>query len=210
MARQIAKPCHTNNNGHSGGGHGRCQMSLSGFSLIEISMVLLVIGIIAGGVLKGRDLIEAAQLRSVASDFHSIQVAYLNYINSHGALPGDDSGASAKFGSEVSNGDGNGETSSSDAKSIFAHLYAAGLIEAKDFKVPKIGGSYSVISENNQPKMLLDNHGKALLNGKQLAVLLAKMKELLGDEFNQVETDPATISSDRSAKYKVKMRLGLA
>jgi hypothetical protein len=100
--------------------------------------------------------------------------------------------------------------SSGDAKNVFAHLHAAGLIESKDFKVPKIGGAYSVESGDNHAKLVLNDHGNTFINGKQLVILLAKIREFLGDDAGQLETDPSAISSDKNTKYKLKMRLGLS
>ena len=43
--------------------------NLAAFSLIEMSIVLVVIGIIAGAVFKGQELLESAKIRSVVQDF---------------------------------------------------------------------------------------------------------------------------------------------
>ncbi|MDR0625636.1 MAG: prepilin-type N-terminal cleavage/methylation domain-containing protein [Holosporales bacterium] len=50
-----------------------CKRKIYGFSLIEVSIVLLIAGIIFGAVLKGKDLIEQAKIRSVAADFFNLQ-----------------------------------------------------------------------------------------------------------------------------------------
>ncbi|MDR0942805.1 MAG: hypothetical protein LBM19_04350 [Holosporales bacterium] len=180
--------------------------NLEGFSLIEISRVLLIIGIIAGGMLKGRDLIAAAQVKSVASDIQVLQIAYAQYVNSYGALPGDDNSAASRFGA-VANGDGDGKISSGDAKKVFAHLYAAGLIESANFKIPKIGGTYDVISEGDVAKLRISDKGRAFVTGRQLITLLAKTNELLGEHRGKLETEPTEISRDDSQKYIVKIRL---
>ncbi|MDR1391353.1 MAG: prepilin-type N-terminal cleavage/methylation domain-containing protein [Holosporales bacterium] len=176
---------------------------LNGFSLIEISIVLLIIGIIAGGILKGRDLIESAQIKSVADDIQNLQIVYASYLNSYGVCPGDDGAASLKFG-EVENGDGDGKTSENDAKKIFSHLYAAGLIDSAQFKNPKFGGAYDTISENGNVKLRISDAGKPFLTGKQIISLTAKMKEALGEE--KVEVTPE-ISSNSSQKYIIKVKL---
>ena len=119
---------------------------------MEISIVLLIIGVIAGGMLKGRDLIEVAQVRSVVNDYQNIQNVIESYINSYGALPGDDATASEKF-QNVSNGDGDGIISESDAKKVTEHLFAARLIDSKDFKAPKLGGKYDIVSEDGDIKL---------------------------------------------------------
>ncbi|MDR3285622.1 MAG: prepilin-type N-terminal cleavage/methylation domain-containing protein [Holosporales bacterium] len=57
---------------------------IAGFSLIEISIVLLIAGIMLGSVLKGRDLIEQARIRSVVYTFSQIQTGIFMYISDHG------------------------------------------------------------------------------------------------------------------------------
>lgn len=179
---------------------------LEGFSLIEVSMVLLIVGIIAGAMLKGKDLIDAAQIKSVASDIQNLQIAYANYVNSYGSIPGDDNLAKSRFG-DVENGDGDGKISSDDAKKIFSHLYAAGFIESKNFKTPKIGGTYEVISDENSFKLKISNNGNPFITGKQLISLKAKVAELIGDNKGNIESDPTDVSLDTSKKYIVKIKI---
>ncbi len=176
-----------------------------GFSLIEISIVLLIIGIIAGGMLKGKDLVESAQIRSVVNDLQNVQTVFESYVNSYGALPGDDSSASEKF-KNVANGDGNGEISEEDSKKVFSHLFAAGLIDSKDFKNPKIGGKYDVVSENGDVKLRISNNGAPALNRKQVLSLIAKTKEVFGEHESIVTLDPE-ISENTSQKYTVKLKI---
>jgi prepilin-type N-terminal cleavage/methylation domain-containing protein len=63
--------------------------SSAGFTLIELSLVLLIIGLISGGVLVGMDLIRSAQLRSVARDIEMFQAAINSFRGKYNALPGD-------------------------------------------------------------------------------------------------------------------------
>jgi type II secretory pathway pseudopilin PulG len=169
-------------------------------------MVLLIVGIIAGGMLKGKAIITSAQVRSVAADIQVIRLAYSNYVSSYGALPGDDSGASSRFGA-TSNGDGDGKISQSDADRVFQHLHAAGLIEKEEFKSPSIGGTYSVISEGDAAKLKIAKDGKAFISREQLITLKSKVTELIGDQESAIETDPTSISTESSQKYIVKVRL---
>ena len=181
------------------------QARLDGFSLMEISIVLLIIGILAGGVLKGRDLIEIAQIRAVVNDFQNLQTAFESYVNSYSALPGDDATASGKF-QNVANGDGDGAISENDAKKIFGHLFAAGLIESKEYKVPKIGGKYDIITENNDIKLRLSNNSSPFLNKKQTLAVIAKVNEMFGATGGIVEADPK-ISSKDNQKYIIKFKI---
>ena len=182
------------------------QARLDGFSLMEISIVLLIIGILAGGVLKGRDLIEIAQIRAVVNDFQNLQTAFESYVNSYSALPGDDATASEKFQNAAKNGDGDGTISKDDAVKIFEHLFAAGLIESKEYKVPKIGGKYDIITENNDIKLRLSNNSLPFLNKKQTLAVIAKVNEMFGATGGIVEADPK-ISSKDNQKYIIKFKI---
>lgn len=60
-----------------------------GFTLIEISMVLVIIGLIIGGVLVGRDLVKAAEVRSQISQLTEYNTAVRAFQIKYGGLPGD-------------------------------------------------------------------------------------------------------------------------
>lgn len=67
----------------------------SGFTLIELAIVLVIIGLLLGGVLKGQELINSAKVKNMASDFKNIQVYIYGYQDKFKALPGDDHAAAA-------------------------------------------------------------------------------------------------------------------
>ena len=71
----------------------------SGFTLIELSIVLVIIGLVVGGVLVGRDLIRAAELQSVITDVNKITTAVNTFRGKYNALPGDMTNATAIWGS---------------------------------------------------------------------------------------------------------------
>jgi len=62
----------------------------SGFTLIEIAIVLVIIGLLLGGVLKGQELINSAKVKNLAGDFKNIPVFIYGYQDKFKALPGDD------------------------------------------------------------------------------------------------------------------------
>jgi len=62
----------------------------SGFTLIEIAIVLVIIGLLLGGVLKGQELINSAKVKNLATDFRNIPLFIYGYQDKFRALPGDD------------------------------------------------------------------------------------------------------------------------
>ncbi|MCL2589352.1 MAG: type II secretion system GspH family protein [Betaproteobacteria bacterium] len=66
----------------------------TGFTLVEISIVLVIIGLLIGGVLKGQELINSAKVKNLAKDFTNTQAILYAYQDKFRALPGDDSRAS--------------------------------------------------------------------------------------------------------------------
>ncbi len=64
----------------------------TGFTLIEIAIVLVIIGLLLSGVLKGQELIDSAKVKNLANDFRNIPVFIYGYQDKFRALPGDDAG----------------------------------------------------------------------------------------------------------------------
>ncbi|MDP3307940.1 prepilin-type N-terminal cleavage/methylation domain-containing protein [Methylotenera sp.] len=70
----------------------------AGFTLIELAIVLVIIGLLLGGVLKGQELINSAKVKNMVSDFKNTQVYIYGYQDKYRALPGDDANAVAHLG----------------------------------------------------------------------------------------------------------------
>lgn len=113
----------------------------SGFTLIEIAIVLVIIGLLLGGVLKGTEMINQAKIKNAISDFNGIQAAYYGYQDRFKAMPGDDRGAFARWGAGTASGDGNGQlagdynnalaaapTITEESNLFWQHLRAAGFL----------------------------------------------------------------------------------
>ncbi len=81
--------------------------SKKGFTLVELAIVLVIIGIILGAVLKGQELIYNAKVKRVQSQIKEFTAAFYTYYDKYGYYPGDDPTAANKF-TGAPNGNGNG------------------------------------------------------------------------------------------------------
>ncbi len=63
----------------------------AGFTLVEIAIVLVIIGVLLVGVLQGQEMIENSKVKSLANDMKAMQAAYNGYVDRYKAIPGDES-----------------------------------------------------------------------------------------------------------------------
>ena len=66
-----------------------------GFTLVEIAIVLVVVGLLLGGILKGQDLVNGARVRNLADMNAGVQAAYYGFIDRYRQVPGDMTAAAA-------------------------------------------------------------------------------------------------------------------
>jgi prepilin-type N-terminal cleavage/methylation domain-containing protein len=78
----------------------------SGFTLVEIAIVLVIVGLLLGGILKGQELINSAKVKALANDFRSIQTALYGYQDRFKALPGDHATAATALPAPAANATG--------------------------------------------------------------------------------------------------------
>jgi len=84
-----------------------------GFSLVELAIILVIIGILMGAILKGQAIVESAKIKRLLFDIEGISAAYNTYYGRYNAAPGDDPNASSRWW-WVRNGSGDGFISGSD------------------------------------------------------------------------------------------------
>lgn len=103
-----------------------------GFTLVEIAIVLVIIGLLLGGILKGQEMITQAKIKNVIADMSGVTAAMYGYQDRYKALPGDDKLATRWAGATAGNGDGvvlGGWTEAAKESTYFwDHLRRSGFI----------------------------------------------------------------------------------
>ena len=100
----------------------------SGFTLVEIAIVLVIIGLLLGGVMKGQELIKSAKVKALIQEINGYSAAFNTYLDKYGAIPGDHKTASSDVKAGLTDGNGNGNISRTEGREhTFRHLEAAGL-----------------------------------------------------------------------------------
>lgn len=151
----------------------------SGYTLIELAIVIVIISLILGGLFSSALIIKQAHLRSVINDFQSYKTAYQTFILTYKALPGDISYATKIFDSyscattaDLCNGNGDGVITRStddtdEVKAAMKHLELAGLINGNLSQVTP-GGTMSddskLIPGLNMPKSRMEGGGYMIIN----------------------------------------------
>jgi prepilin-type N-terminal cleavage/methylation domain-containing protein len=148
-----------------------------GFSLVELSIVLVILGLLVGGVLSGQSLIRAAELRSVSTEYARFNTAIGTFRDKYFALPGDMNNAVsfwtadaacpsvvASATTNVCNGDGDGNivatsTNSNEVFGFWEHLARAGLVEGSYNGAPNSATATATVSNPgvNVPRAKLTN-----------------------------------------------------
>lgn len=162
------------------------------FSLVELSIVLVILGLLTGGVLTGQSLIRAAELRSVTTSLSSYQTAIFTFRDKYSYLPGDMTNATDFWGSaggtgsdttchavattdgSTCNGDGNGKIGGEGTNThgetfrAWQQLANAGLVEGNYPGVTSSGGTRHHVPGYNVPTTKFGNGGVSLEHNCQL------------------------------------------
>lgn len=157
----------------------------TGFSLVELSIVLVILGLLTGGILAGQSLIRASELRSVTTEYNRYITATQTFRDKYFAIPGDFREATKFWGLQVSgsgcvsnsgiaatstpgacDGNGNGTIEAAGAVSqagefvqFWRHLATAGLIEGTYSGLAGAGGTNHCVANTNCPSSKLNSAG---------------------------------------------------
>lgn len=100
-----------------------------GFTLVEVAIVLVIIGLLIGGILKGQEMIQNARIKRVEKQADELRAAISAYQDRYGTLPGDDLNPVGHTGvAGLIAGNGNGLIAAAEAPDLFMHLAATNLI----------------------------------------------------------------------------------
>ncbi len=115
-----------------------------GFTLVELAIVLVIIGLLVGGVLQGQELIKQAEIRSQIKMLNDIKLGFVAFQAKYDALPGDMKSPerffpvcnNAAYGSPgaVYSGNGDGMITDNENYCVWPHLFHSGLYEARGLK----------------------------------------------------------------------------
>jgi prepilin-type N-terminal cleavage/methylation domain-containing protein len=155
-----------------------------GFSLVELSIVLVILGLLTGGILAGQSLIRASEMRAVINEYMRYKAAGQTFRDKYFALPGDMTNATSFWGTaggagndatcyntvgtgtQTCNGNGDGMITTNDGGVTYGeefrfwqHLANAGLVEGSFTGVAGSAGAINSVIGTNVPKSRMGNGG---------------------------------------------------
>lgn len=167
-----------------------------GFTLIEIAIVMVIIGLLLSGVLKGQELINSAKVKNLAGDFRNIQVFIYAYQDKFKALPGDDAAAITHV-TASKNGDGNGVidgkwndvAADSEAFNFWQHVRLAGLAPGPTDKndadyLPKNASGGAIGVSNAASTAIIGLKGSSIICSNAIAGKFARQLDSILDDGN--------------------------
>lgn len=100
-----------------------------GFTLVEMAIVLVIIGLLLGAVMKGQSLIQQAKVKNVMNQVDSFRAAILTFYDRYGQYPGDENLSNIPNGDDDTLGDGDGQMEgTAEMYNLFRDLQLAGII----------------------------------------------------------------------------------
>lgn len=101
----------------------------AGFTLVEIAIVMVIIGLLIGGVLKGQAMVQNAKVKRVVKQADEVRAAVMAFYDKYGVYPGDENLAPIPPGTDAEgDGDGTIEAAGNEVFEVYRDLQLAGLI----------------------------------------------------------------------------------
>lgn len=121
--------------------------SVKGFTLVEVSIVLVIIGLILGGILQGQSLIRSMQVKDVMAIIKDIQTSSQYFKERYHYLPGDWVFSANEIPNVTAGGNGNGLIAgAAEVGLVPSHLVNAGFIHGDGMQIRTRYGNVRVIS----------------------------------------------------------------
>lgn len=103
-----------------------------GFTLIELSVVMVIIALLVAGVLSGKELLNQAKIRTLIKQIAEVFTEYNTFLAKYNSPPGDLVNARILLGLENGNGDGLINTDV-ERRNVFLHMKKAKLLRTSTF-----------------------------------------------------------------------------
>lgn len=100
----------------------------AGFTLVEIAIVLVIIGLLIGGVLKGQAMVQNAKVKRVVKLADELRAGVMTFYDKYGVYPGDENLAPIPPNGADAEGNGNGQIEAAERFEAFRDMSLAGLI----------------------------------------------------------------------------------
>ena len=184
-----------------------------GFTLIEIAIVLVIIGLLLGAVLKGQELMTAARVRNIIQQQEQYKTAFIAFLDRYRNPPGDFSRASIEIkeiaagpcGNPNANGNGNGdgrvESAGSEHTLVWEHLSKAGFLNVVYTCDVTPGPKTSPLNRYEQPLELVSDaqYAGTATARHNLKTGLRVPSELLAETDRKIDDGVATTGEFRAA-----------
>ncbi|MFI4983914.1 MAG: type II secretion system protein [Rickettsiales bacterium] len=191
------------------------QVALRGFTLVELSIVIVIIGFLVAGIAVGANMIKQSQIRSVITDLQSYQSAYNSFVAKYNAVPGDMLTASAFWPTLAvcattattdcnGNGDGIIQTTevipSDEVRPALKVLSLSGFISSGIQVVPAQGATTALSPGLNAPSSKLTGTGYFIAQGITPSNTSATMPTSTATGFFTAATNAVFFGKEDSAK----------
>ncbi len=181
-----------------------------GFTMVEVAIVLVVVGLVVSGVLKGQEMITNSKLKRMEGDNAGISAAMLSYQDRYRAVPGDDDLADQRFSIYTDgvndpapaqiNGNGDGiidgdwmAAPNTETANFWKHLRAAGLVDGSGDDDTQPSNAYGGLIGLHDGSLLISGH--AIIFGS----IEGPIARVIESRLDDGSPDSGRIQSDLAA-----------